>query len=57
MMSLGGQASCAKMTSLRGKLTASACHPTKFVNIAEYQTFLFESTNIDLDEEGQARKY
>ena len=27
-----GQASLAKMTSLRGKLTAPACHPTKFVN-------------------------
>jgi hypothetical protein len=35
MMSLRGQASWAKMTSLRGKLTVPACHPTKFVNKAE----------------------
>ncbi len=35
MTSLSGQASWAKMTSLRGKLTAPACHPTKFVNKAE----------------------
>jgi hypothetical protein len=34
-MSLRGQASWAKMTSLRGKLTALACHLTKFVNKAE----------------------
>jgi hypothetical protein len=34
MMSLKGQASWAKMTSLRMKLTAPACHPTKFVNKA-----------------------
>jgi hypothetical protein len=35
MMSLRGQASWAKMTSLRGKLTAPACHLTKFVKKAE----------------------
>jgi hypothetical protein len=35
MMSLRGQASQAKMTSLRGKLTALACHPSKFVKNAE----------------------
>ncbi len=35
MMSLKGQASWTKMTSLRGKLRASACHPTKFVNKVE----------------------
>ncbi len=35
MMSLRGQASWAKMMSLRGKLTAPAYHPTKFVNKAE----------------------
>jgi hypothetical protein len=35
MMSLRGQTSWAKMTSLRGKLTALACHLTKFVNKAE----------------------
>jgi hypothetical protein len=29
MMSLRGQASWTKMTSLRGKLTALACHPKK----------------------------
>jgi hypothetical protein len=32
MMSLRGQASYAQMPSLRGKLTALACHPTKYVN-------------------------
>jgi hypothetical protein len=35
MTSVRGQASWAKMTSLRGKLTEPACHPTKFVNKAE----------------------
>jgi hypothetical protein len=35
MMSLRGQASWAKMTSLGGKLTASAGHPTKYANKAE----------------------
>jgi len=35
MTSLRGQASSAKMTSLGGKLTAMACHPTKYVNKAE----------------------
>jgi len=35
MISLRGQASWDKMTSLRGKGTAMACHPTKFVNKAE----------------------
>jgi len=34
-MSLMGQARWAKMMSLRGKLTAPACHPNKFVNKAE----------------------
>jgi hypothetical protein len=33
--SLRGQAGWAKMMSLGGKLTALACHPTKFVNKAE----------------------
>jgi hypothetical protein len=33
--SLRGQASWAKMKSLRGKLAAPACHPNKFVNKAE----------------------
>jgi hypothetical protein len=32
------------MTSPGGKLTAPACHPTKKVNKAEFQTYL--STNI-----------
>ncbi len=45
MTSLRGQASWAKMTSLKGKLTALLCHLTKFVNKAEKQTFL--SINID----------
>ncbi len=44
MMSLRGQASWAKMTSLRGKLTAQACDLNKFVNKAEQGTFV--STNI-----------
>jgi hypothetical protein len=47
MMSLRGQASWAKMTSLRGKQTALVCHLTKFVNKAEWQTFF--STKIDND--------
>jgi hypothetical protein len=34
-MSLRGQASWAKMTSLKGKLTVPACYPTKFVNKSE----------------------
>jgi hypothetical protein len=34
-LSLREQASWAKMMSLRGKLTAPACHPTKFVNKSE----------------------
>jgi len=34
------------MTSLGGKLTALACHPTKRVNKAEELTYL--STNIAL---------
>ncbi len=34
-MPLRVQASWAKMMSLRGKLPALACHPTKFVNKAE----------------------
>jgi hypothetical protein len=32
MTSLRGQASSDKMKSLKEKLTAPACHPTKFVN-------------------------
>jgi hypothetical protein len=44
MMSFRGQASWAKMTSLGGKLTALACHPTKKVNKAEELTLL--STKI-----------
>jgi hypothetical protein len=39
-MSLGGQASWDKMTSLGGKLTAPVCHLTKFVNKSEKRTFL-----------------
>jgi hypothetical protein len=35
MISFRGQAGWAKMTSLGGKLTALACHPTKKVNKAE----------------------
>jgi hypothetical protein len=38
------QASWAKMTSPRGKLTAPAYHPTKNVNYAESLTYL--SINI-----------
>ncbi len=34
-MSLRGQASWDKMTSLRGKLTVPTCHLTKFVYEAE----------------------
>jgi len=45
-MSFRGQASSAKMMSLRGKQTALACHPTKRVNKAEELTYL--STNIAL---------
>jgi hypothetical protein len=44
MTSFRGQASLAKMTSLGGKLTALACHPTKRVNKAEERTYF--STNI-----------
>jgi hypothetical protein len=44
MMSFRGQASWAKMMSLRAKLTTLACHPTKRVNKAEELTYL--STNI-----------
>jgi hypothetical protein len=35
MMSFRGQASWAKVISLGGRLTAPACHPTKYVNKAE----------------------
>jgi len=35
MTSLRGQASWPKMMSLGGKLTAPACHPTKYENKAE----------------------
>jgi len=35
MMSLRGQPNWAKMMSLGGKLTALACHLTKFVNKSE----------------------
>jgi len=45
MSSLRGVASWTTMMSLVGELTAPACHPTKFANKAESQTFL--STNID----------
>jgi len=34
MMSFGGQASCAKMMSPGGQITALACHSTKKVNKA-----------------------
>jgi hypothetical protein len=44
MTSFRGQASSAKIESLRGKLTALACHPTERVNKAEELTFL--SSNI-----------
>ncbi len=44
MMSFRGQASWAKMTSPRGKLTELSCHPTKKVNQAEQLAYL--STNI-----------
>ncbi len=44
MTSFRGKAISAKMTSLRGKLTALACHSTKRVNKAEELTYL--STNI-----------
>jgi hypothetical protein len=44
MMSLRMQVCWTKMMSLRGTLTAQACHPTKFVNKAEEHTIL--STNI-----------
>ncbi len=40
MTSLRGQASWAKMTSLRLKLTTSACHLTKFVKKSRVKTFL-----------------
>ncbi len=40
MMSFKGQDISAKMTSLGGKLTALACHPTKRVNKAEELTYL-----------------
>ncbi len=43
-MSLKGQASWAKMTSHGMKLTAPACHLTKYVNKAEQRAFL--STKI-----------
>jgi hypothetical protein len=33
------------MTSLRGKQTALACHPTKKINIAEELTYLFSFTD------------
>jgi hypothetical protein len=45
MMSFRGKATQAKMTSLRGKLTALACHPNQKVNKAEELTYL--SVNID----------
>ncbi len=35
MTSPRGQPRLAKMMSFRGKLTALACHPTKFLNKAE----------------------
>ncbi len=45
MMSLKGHISCSKMTSLRGKLTALACHPTKFVN-KTLQTLVLSPKNV-----------
>ncbi len=45
MTSFRGQASWAKMTSPRGKLTALVCHPNKRVNKAEELMYLY--TNID----------
>jgi hypothetical protein len=44
MTSFRGQASWAKMTSPRDKLTALACHLTQNVNKDEEVTYLF--TNI-----------
>jgi hypothetical protein len=44
MTSFRGQASWAKITSPRGKLTALMCLPTKKVNKAEELAYL--STNI-----------
>jgi hypothetical protein len=40
MMSFRGQASWAKMTPPRDKLTALACHLIKIVNKAEELTYL-----------------
>ncbi len=40
MMSLRGQAGWVKMMSLVSKITAPACHPTKYVNKAEHPTYL-----------------
>ena len=48
-MSFRGQASWAKMTSPRGKLSALVGHPMTKVNKAEELTYL--STNIDSKEE------
>jgi hypothetical protein len=48
MTLLRGQARWVKMMSLWGKLTVPACHLTKFVNKAEYQTFL--PTNIGIND-------
>jgi len=43
MMSLRGQASWAKMMSLRGKLTAPACHPTKFLTKLRNEPFSLQT--------------
>jgi hypothetical protein len=40
-MSFREQARWAKMTSLGGKLTVLACHPTKKVNNAEELTYIY----------------
>ncbi len=49
MTSFRRQASSAKMTSPRGKLTTLVGHPMKKVNKAEEPTYL--STNIDSKED------
>ncbi len=48
MMLLRGQASWAKMTSLRGKLTAPACQPTKFVKKLSNEPFSLQTLIIPM---------
>ncbi len=48
-MSFRDQASSAKMTSLGGKLTALACHPTIRVNQAEELTYISASIANPID--------